>query len=145
LGSPWGGIPAGKSSLPHFKVGMPLAYGLQNQTLMRTAWLIGVYTIETECRIEELGYTISNVYATIEAIDSCFHPPDIIVFSEDGVNSLDDMELARQVFPETLIISVMASHVFLDNCQSYSERRSSEQSLARLLFEINAREHRWDN
>ncbi len=112
---------------------------------MRTAWLIGVYTIETECRIEDLGYCISHVYGTIEAIESFKNPPDIIVFSEDGLNSLRDMEFARNIFPDVLIISVAASHVFLEDCCSYSDRRSGEQSIARLLHEINAREHRWDN
>ena len=112
---------------------------------MKKAWLIGVYTTDVDCRIEDLGYTVSNVYATSEAIDTIQNGPELIVFSDDGVSNLDEMETIRHVFPQSLIISMPAGHFFLEDCLSYSERRSSEQSVARLLSDINAREHRWDH
>jgi len=112
---------------------------------MRKAWLIGVYTTETECRIEDLGYILCHVFSTASVIDSSLSPPDLIVFSEDGLNCIDEMETLRYVFPTALIISIVAKHVFWEECLTYSERRSSEQSVARLLNQILEREHRWDN
>ena len=112
---------------------------------MKTAWLIGIYTIDIDLRIEELGYTVTRVYAAPEAIDSFKIGPDLIVFAEDGLSNLEDMESMRHVFPEAVIISIPVNHDFLEDCLSYSERRSSEQSVARLLWQINEREHRWDN
>ncbi|HEY0744063.1 MAG TPA: hypothetical protein VGD40_21500 [Chryseosolibacter sp.] len=112
---------------------------------MRTAWLIGVYTIEMECRIEDLGYSLSHVFATSESIDSFQDSPELIVFADDGLNTALDMEFTRKIFPDALIISVAANHIFLEDCLSYSDRRSGEQSVARLIHQINEREHRWDN
>jgi hypothetical protein len=112
---------------------------------MRNAWLIGVYTIETECRIEDLGYSVSNVFSTPAMIDSSLAAPELIVFSDDGVNSLEAMEKLRYVFPEALIISIAANYIFWEECLSYGERHSSEQSVARLLHQIHEREHRWEN
>lgn len=113
---------------------------------MKDAWLIGLYTTEVECRVEELGYTVTHVYATSEAIDSLQqNAPELIVFSDDGLTHLDQMEAIRHVFPNSLLISVPVSHFFLENCVSYSDKRSSEQSVARLIYQINEREHRWDN
>lgn len=112
---------------------------------MKNAWLIGVYTIDVDCRVEDLGYTVTQVFATPEAIDSFQTAPELIVFSDDGLSNLDQMETVRHVFPNSLLISVPVSHFFLENCQSYSDRRSSEQSVARLVYQINEREHRWDN
>lgn len=112
---------------------------------MKNAWLIGVYTIDVECRIEDLGYTVTHVYATPETIDTIQYGPELIVFSDDGVSNIDKMETIRHVFPEALIISIPVSHFFLEDCLSYSDRRSSEQSVARLLYQIYEREHRWDN
>lgn len=112
---------------------------------MKTAWLIGLYTTDVDCRIEDLGYTVSHVYATSEAIDSFQYGPELIVFSDDGTSDLDAMEKMRHVFPKSLIISIPVSHFFLEDCLSYSDRRSGEQSVARLLYQINEREHRWDN
>src|ERR1044071_4728035 len=99
---------------------------------MRKAWLIGVYTIETECRIEDLGYTLCHVFATPSVIDSSLSAPDLIVFSDDGLNCIDEMETLRYVFPKSLIISIVAKHVFWEDCFTYAEKRSSEQSVARL-------------
>lgn len=112
---------------------------------MRNAWLIGVYTIETECRIEDLGYSVSHVFATPAVIDLSLSAPDLIVFSDDGLNSLSEMETLKYVFPGALIISVAANHIFWEDCLTFSDRRSSEQSVARLLHQILEREHRWDN
>jgi hypothetical protein len=112
---------------------------------MKTAWLIGVYTTDVDCRIEDLGYTVSHVYATPEAIDSIQQGPELIVFSDDGNSAQDSMETIRHIFPKSLIISIPVSHFFLENCLSYSDKRSGEQSVARLLYQINEREHRWDN
>jgi hypothetical protein len=112
---------------------------------MHNAWLIGVYTIETECRIEDLGYSLSHVFATPSLIDSSLSAPDLIVFADDGLNNLDEMETLRYVFPSALIISVAANHIFWEDCLTFAERRSSEQSVARLLYQIHEREHRWDN
>ena len=112
---------------------------------MRKAWLIGVYNIETECRIEDLGYTVSHVFETPAMIDSSLKAPDLIVFADDGLDCIDQMETLRYVFPTALIISIVAKHVFWDDCLTYAERRSSEQSVARLLHQILEREHRWDN
>jgi hypothetical protein len=112
---------------------------------MNNAWLIGVYTIEMENRIEELGYSISQVYATPEAVDSFESAPDLIVFSDEGSSDLNEMELMRHVFPSSLIVSIPASHVFMENCLTFGQRKSGEQSVARLLSQIYEREHRWDN
>lgn len=112
---------------------------------MRKAWLIGVYTIEIDSRIEELGYTLTHVFATPELIDSFNNPPDMIVFVDDSVSGLQSMEHLRHVFPDSLMISLPLPNIFLEGCLSYSDRRAGEQSVARLLSQIYEREHRWDN
>jgi hypothetical protein len=112
---------------------------------MRKAWLIGVYTSEVECRIEDLGYSLTQVFSMPSMIDSSLKAPDLIVFSDDGLDCIDQMETLRYVFPTALIISIVAKHVFWEDCLTYTERRSSEQSVARLVNQILEREHRWDN
>ena len=83
-------------------------------TLMRNAWLIGVYTVETECRIEDLGYSVSHVFATPSVMDSSLPAPDLIVFSDDGLNSLDAMETLKCICSaKALVISVAGQSRFL--------------------------------
>jgi hypothetical protein len=109
------------------------------------AWLVGVYTIEIDARIEELGYALTHVFATPEVVDSFTNAPDMVVFADDGVSDLSGMENLRHVFPTAIMISIQLSNTFLEECLSYNDRRTGEQSVARLLHQIYEREHRWDN
>jgi hypothetical protein len=109
------------------------------------AWLVGVYTVEIASRIEELGYSLAQVFATPELVDTFSNAPDMIVFADDGVSDLSSMETLRHVFPAVIMISVPVPNTFLAECLSYADRRAGEQSVARLLYQIYEREHRWDN
>lgn len=114
-------------------------------TLLKKAWLIGLYTVDLDARIEELGYTIDDVFSSTEIPKTKDHP-DLIVITEDPLNDYVHMMTEMHVrFPEALIVSLSVSSFFLEDCLIYNSERSSKRSVARLVTKINEMEHRWDN
>ena len=113
---------------------------MKNQ--QRTAWLIGTYTNEIDSRIRSLGYRIDNYFPESSSVRMCADEPGLIVISDDHFTDALSFELIRELYPDTLLISLPSTNSCAMNPDFH---QGGKQSVARLINMINERVFRWDN
>jgi hypothetical protein len=111
-----------------------------NQT--RTAWLIGTYTNEIDARVRSLGYRIDDYFADSSSVRIGADEPGLIVISDDHFTDSLSFELIRELYPDTLLISLPSTNYCTMN-PDFNQK--GKQSVARLINMINERVFRWDN
>ncbi len=111
---------------------------------MKNAWLIGLYTVELDARINDLGYRLENVFADIDSVVAGDSAPELIVLSEVPDTEGADLPKVSEQFPQSLIISLPVNRFFLDQLPLGGER-SAKRSVARLTQLIQGHACRWDN
>lgn len=109
---------------------------------MRNAWLIGTFTNEIDARVRSLGYRIENFYPNSSEVKIGVDEPGLIVISDDHFTDTGAYELIRELFPDTLLISLPSTNYYSMN-PDFTPK--SKQSVARLVNLINERVFRWDN
>jgi hypothetical protein len=127
-------------------VGMMLATVRETTNPMkspqRTAWLIGTYTDEIDSRVRSLGYRIDNYFADSSSVRTGADEPGLIVISDDHFTDALSFELIRELYPDTLLISLPSTNYYSMNPDFHQK---GKQSVARLVNMINERVFRWDN
>jgi hypothetical protein len=74
---------------------------------VKNAWLIGLYTIDIEARIESLGYKLTRLCESLEEENHTDEEkPSLIVFSDDVFSDVRSMRIAKNSFPNALLISI---------------------------------------
>lgn len=111
----------------------------------KNAWLIGLYTIDIEARIANLGYKLTRFYSNIKDHREGDDVPELIVFSNDNFNDVETMYMAKNFFPQSLLISLPAHIESVENAFEYPIDRVPGPSMSRLINSIKEREYRWDN
>jgi hypothetical protein len=113
--------------------------------LLKSAWLVGIYTSEIDLRVADLGFQITKVVSTIIDEHASEHAPALLVFSEDQFTDGDSMYAAKDYFPESIMVSLPALNSWQEDEYAYSWKERHEPSVSRLVTSILEREHRWDN
>jgi hypothetical protein len=105
---------------------------------VKNAWLIGLYTIDIEARIESLGYKLTKLCASLEENNTDIEKPSLIVFSDDVFSDVRSMRIAKNSFPDALLISLAGGN-------ERPLEKGEKTSAIRLISIIKGRENRWDN
>lgn len=111
-------------------------------TQLRTAWLIGTFTNEIDARIRSLGYRIDHYFPDSSMVKLGADEPGLIVISDDDFTDATSFEIIRELFPDTLLISLPSVSYYSMNPEFNPK---AKQSVARLINLINERVFRWDN
>lgn len=111
----------------------------------KNAWLIGLYTVDIEARIESLGYKLTRLFTNLQQQALGDEPPSLIVFSNGHFNDIKSMYAAKDFFPQTLLISLPVRIESVQNAFDYPMEKEPGPSMTRLITSIKEREYRWDN
>jgi hypothetical protein len=109
----------------------------------KVAWLVGLYTAEMDARIEKLGYKLTRLFPDLTFVGKVEEQPDLIVFSEDEFSDPETMLMARNSYPEAVMISLPVEMLFIMKENPLASK--GKHSIARLVSTIQHRENRWDN
>jgi hypothetical protein len=113
--------------------------------LLKSAWLVGLYTAEIDSRVADLGFQITKVVSNIIEEHASECAPELLVFSEDKFTDGDSMYAAKDFFPDSIIVSLPALNSWQEDEYAYSWKERHEPSVSRLVSSILEREHRWSN
>jgi hypothetical protein len=112
---------------------------------IKTAWLVGLYTMDIEERIESLGYKLTRLFTDLQPNTPEEGKPSLIVFSDDRFTSLDSMYIAKDTFPQALLISIPARVDAGTKWIDDDREGQTDSPMERLILSIKEREYRWDN
>jgi hypothetical protein len=112
------------------------------EKVKKNAWLIGLYTMDVEAKVESLGYKITRL---ITDLQHCApeENPSLIVFCDDYFKTMESMSIAKVFFPQALLMSLPSGVEFSKNQSAPINK--PDPSVQRLLTSIKEREYRWDN
>jgi hypothetical protein len=113
---------------------------MKNQ--LRSAWLIGTFTNEIDARVRSLGYRIEHFFPEYSSVRIGADEPGLIVITDDHFTDSMSYELIRELYPDSLLISLPSANYYSTN-PDFNPR--TKQSVARLVNMINERVFRWDN
>jgi hypothetical protein len=108
----------------------------------KNAWLIGLYSLGIETRIKSLGYKLTWLFPYLEKDSVPEEKPSLIVFTHD-LNTVESMHVARDLFPEALLISFPAR--IEGTPAGFDHTLQPNTAMSRLLTSIKEREYSRDN
>jgi hypothetical protein len=112
----------------------------------KVAWLVGLYTIDLEIRIKDLGYRLTRVFPDLNFVGKVEEVPYLIIFSENDHADPAMMKVVRDVYRGAVMIDLPAQiPFFIMNEDPEILKQKNKHLIARLLTSVRHLPCRWEN